>query len=85
MPDSEHALCLWHVDKNVLANCKSSFDTEEAWKAFYDDWHKVLHANTEPVFEERWAEFQTRYKNNYWDAIDYLRSDLMEVWKRKDN
>ncbi len=29
MPDSKHAWYLWHVDKNVLANCKSSFDTEE--------------------------------------------------------
>ena len=34
---TEHRLCIWHVNKNVLTNCKPSFDTEEAWKAFYDD------------------------------------------------
>ncbi len=83
MPDSKHALYLWHMDKNVLTNCKSSFDTEETWKTFYDDWHKLLYASTEPVFEERWAEFQAKYEDNYWVALDYLRNDLMEVWKTK--
>ncbi len=49
----EHGLCFWHVDKNVLANCKSSFDIEKTWQAFYDDWHKVLYANTKVLFKEK--------------------------------
>lgn len=67
----------------MLVNYKSSFDIEETWKIFYDDWHKVLYASTEPVFEEIWAEFQAKYENNYWIAIDYLRNDLVKVWKTK--
>ena len=64
-PRTEHGLCIWHVDKNVLANCKPSFDTEEAWEAFYDDWHKVLYASTEPLFEEKWADFEAKYDADY--------------------
>lgn len=32
MPDTKHSLRLRHVDKNVLTNCRSSFDTDETWK-----------------------------------------------------
>lgn len=49
----KHALYLWHIDKNMLTNCKSSFDTKETWKIFYDDQHKFLFTSTEPVFKER--------------------------------
>ena len=30
MPNSKHALYLWHIDKNLFSNYKSSFDIEEA-------------------------------------------------------
>lgn len=76
MPDTYHALCLWHVDKNVLAHCKSSFDTEETWQSFHDDWHKVLYASSVPIFEERWTGFQEKYDADYWVAIDYLHNDV---------
>lgn len=49
-PIANHALCLWHVDKNILANCKFSFDTKEEWQKFYEDWHKVLFATTKAIF-----------------------------------
>lgn len=82
-PSTKHALCLWHVDKNVLTNCKPSFDTEESWQAFYDDWHGVLYGATEPIFEAKWAEFQAKYEPDYWFAVDYLRNDLIAIWKEK--
>lgn len=53
MPNLKHILYLWHVNKNVFANCKSSFDTEETWKIFYDNWYKLLYASIEPIFEEK--------------------------------
>ncbi len=27
--ESSHLLCIWHIDKNVLVNCRKHFDTEE--------------------------------------------------------
>ena len=29
-PDVPHLLCIWHVNKNVLAHCKPAFSTAEA-------------------------------------------------------
>ena len=48
-----HVLCLWHMEKNVLANCKPFFNTKEEWQKFYEDWHKVLFATTEAIFKEK--------------------------------
>jgi hypothetical protein len=33
-PATRHILCIWHIDKNVLANCKGQFATEENWNDF---------------------------------------------------
>lgn len=52
-PTANHTLCLWHIDKNVLANYKSSFNIEEEWQKFYKDWHKVLIVVMEAIFEEK--------------------------------
>ncbi len=82
-PQASHALCLWHVDKNVLANCKGSFDTDEDWKKFYDDWHKVLFASTKTVFEEKWKFLKTTYGQAHWLAFDYLEHDLLSIWKTR--
>jgi transposase-like protein len=29
-PSAQHALCTWHVNKNVLKNCRPSFDDHES-------------------------------------------------------
>ena len=51
MPSTKHAVCLWHINKNMLTNCKPSFDIEESWQEFYNDWHWVLYSTTKPIFE----------------------------------
>ncbi len=35
---SNHLLCMWHISKNVLINCKKIFSINEAWKKFYKKW-----------------------------------------------
>jgi hypothetical protein len=31
---TRHTLCIWHIDKNVLVNCKGLFATEQDWINF---------------------------------------------------
>ena len=30
-PVTSHALCLWHIEKNILANCKQHFKEKIDW------------------------------------------------------
>jgi hypothetical protein len=38
---SVNLLCVWHIQKNVLANCKQCFDSGEEWEAFLGKWTLV--------------------------------------------
>jgi hypothetical protein len=31
-------LCLWHINKNVLVNCKKSFAIKKEWEKFFTQW-----------------------------------------------
>ena len=79
-PTANHTLCLWHLDKNVLANCKPSFDTEEEWEKFYEDLQKVLFASTEEIFKEKCEYLQQTDSQAHWLPIMYIEDDLLGHW-----
>ena len=31
---AKHLLCIWHISRNVLAQCKRLFETKEKWDKF---------------------------------------------------
>ncbi len=35
---TRHILCIWHIDKNVLANCKDQFAIKKNWNNFQQIW-----------------------------------------------
>ena len=49
-PNTNHLLCIWHINNNIVASCKKSFDTKEAWDAFFAEWKSIVYATTEPEF-----------------------------------
>ena len=51
MPSTKYAIYFWYVNKNMLTNCKPSFDIEESWQKFYKNWHEVLYNAIELIFE----------------------------------
>ncbi len=46
LPTSKHLLCLWHVETNILAQCKYHFQTDEAWTTFSKAWSRLPQAPT---------------------------------------
>ncbi|KAI9912827.1 hypothetical protein PsorP6_005087 [Peronosclerospora sorghi] len=54
-PDAANLLCIWHIDKNVLANIKDKLATLEEFDASMKEWAAVCRSETPEVFEERWA------------------------------
>lgn len=71
------------MDKNIIANCKPLFNKKEILQGFYNDWYKILYANTEFLFQKTWTKFKAKYNIDYWVAIDYLCNNLLNTWKKK--
>ncbi len=38
--DTNYLLCLWHININVVVNCKRNFDINEAWNVFFSAWNR---------------------------------------------
>ena len=72
---TRHLLCLWHINKNVLTNCKIWFDEDDKWKKFYAIWQKVIYANTKTAFNEIWEIMRLKHENDFL-SINYL-NDLL--------
>jgi len=81
--ESSHLLCIWHIDKNVLVNCRKHFDTEEVWQTFYKAWHLVMYAKTEAEYQFQWIDLQEIYGTSHERAISYLKNDLLLIYKKK--
>jgi hypothetical protein len=74
------ALCLWHVNVNVIKNCKSYFD-HDIWISFYNDWQKIVYVETETLYEEIWIALQAKYDNeDHWLIIEYLIWEILDKW-----
>jgi hypothetical protein len=58
-PDSANLLCVWHVGKNILKNCKPQFSKEteneenDEWQLFLAKWNDVIQSITEDEFNEK--------------------------------
>ncbi|KAI9916335.1 hypothetical protein PsorP6_017976 [Peronosclerospora sorghi] len=48
---SRHLLCLWHIEKNVMANSKKDIVNGDEHKEFMMLWASVCRAKTPPQFE----------------------------------
>ncbi len=80
---SSHLLCIWHIDKNVLVNCRKHFDIEEDWQTFYKAWHLVMYAKIEEEYQFQWTDLQEIYDTSHEGAVSYLRNDLLLIYKKK--
>nr|CCA22462.1 hypothetical protein CHGG_03237 [Albugo laibachii Nc14] len=84
-PSASILLCIWHIEKNVVAKCKPQFagKNNEEWKAFSDGWRTVAYSNTIEKFEENWKEFQTIWSVRYENAVEYLAKTWIDPHKEK--
>jgi MULE transposase domain len=96
-PMAAGILCRWHVNQNVVKNCKDQFfpkgedyfdargqrktKNNPLWVEFYDAWRDLLASENEPQYLERLQQF-THHSPRYPDgAVAYCQGWL--VWKEK--
>ncbi|KAK9697191.1 hypothetical protein RND81_08G020300 [Saponaria officinalis] len=61
-PRTIHLLCIWHIQKNIVAKCKKQFIEDEDWDMFMSTWNAVMYAETKSSFEESWVLLELLYK-----------------------
>jgi hypothetical protein len=69
---SSHLLCIWHINNNVVVNCKRNFSTKEAWIEFYNQWKSVIYAHTKKEFWKNWRIFINKYHSSHEECVKYL-------------
>ena len=75
-PTVSHLLCIWHINKGVVTNCKRFFETKEAWDAFFEKWHATWRAPTVETGLAAWRELLASYGGRYESLVLYLET----VW-----
>jgi histone-lysine N-methyltransferase SETD2 len=45
-PKSPHLLCVWHINKNVLAKTKQYFSSNEEFEAFILSWKSLINSSS---------------------------------------
>ncbi|KAI8447704.1 hypothetical protein BY996DRAFT_7668437 [Phakopsora pachyrhizi] len=40
-------ICIWHINKAIIARCKKSFETEEKWVNLFTQWILLVESTTE--------------------------------------
>ena len=73
-------LCIWHIEKNVLRNCKGRFEKEEDWLTFLSIWNNLVKAPDEISFDQGWIEFQIQYESKK-EVVDYCKKTWLPYKK----
>ena len=87
-PTTDHLLCIWHTQKDILAYIKKEFNTLAVQRGLKGTerteyvnsctaelqiaWSKVIYSLTEEEFKTCWTTFTTSYSQRYPEIINYL-------------
>ena len=82
-PNTNHLLCLWHINKNVTANCKKDFNTKEEWDDFISAWTSVVYAASRVDYESAWQGMNDTYYLTHEKCLDYLRETYIMSFHRR--
>lgn len=70
LPETKHNLCLWHINKQVTANCKHHYNTNDEFNEFQSAWNNYVRSATQADEEKYWEEIvkDERFKQ----SVEYL-------------
>ncbi|KDO37117.1 hypothetical protein CISIN_1g038926mg [Citrus sinensis] len=81
-PSATTFLCRWHISRNVLANCKNLFETNEIWQTFISSWNLLVLSASEEEFAQRLKGMETDF-SKYPIVLTYIRNVWLDKCKEK--
>ena len=95
-PHAVHLLCSWHIEKNVLQNCRKFFggreDGNELWSQFFGnkntmprivgDFQRLMYTDSPHKFETLWQELRGKYSAINDNIISYLAKEIIPKKKK---
>jgi histone-lysine N-methyltransferase SETD2 len=51
-PRSPHLLCVWHINKNVLAKTKQYFSSNNEFETFIKLWRELINSTTVVEYQD---------------------------------
>jgi hypothetical protein len=72
-PGCHNILCCWHINKNVLANCKTRFFDVE-WQEFMQRWNLVVSSTSVELFDVALGVFKETYAASHPAAWNYVNN-----------
>jgi hypothetical protein len=79
-PQSKIIICRWHVNKNILKNCKPLFDDGAQWDRFLSDSNNLWASSTEDMFNEN-CSLMRREWSSYPRVLQYVFDTWINPWK----
>ncbi|XP_024196958.1 protein FAR1-RELATED SEQUENCE 5 isoform X2 [Rosa chinensis] len=80
-PMTPNLLCIWHIEKNILAHCKGQFKEDADWVGFMSSWSTLVKSWDVSTFNEVWNRFQIEYKD-YASILTYIGNTWLP-WKER--
>ncbi|KAI0998776.1 hypothetical protein K3495_g9420 [Podosphaera aphanis] len=77
-PSSDHILCRWHVNMNVVAKTKRLFSDQETFNRFYDAWNAVIDCESFEIYNSNVSNLQ-KHKLS---AVKYVENTWL-IWREK--
>ncbi|XP_052289406.1 uncharacterized protein LOC127899726 [Citrus sinensis] len=77
-----HLLCRWHISKNILANCKKLFETNEVWESFITSWNILVLSATKDHYMQHLRLLESEFVR-YQESIDYVKNTWLDKYKEK--
>ncbi|PIA55362.1 hypothetical protein AQUCO_00800248v1 [Aquilegia coerulea] len=80
-PRTINLLCLWHIETNIIANCKKFFKEDDKekkendWDTFITGWTDLVQSDSVSSFNSAWKEFEVTYKEKV-NVVDYIK----KIW-----
>ena len=81
-PESRHLLCKWHINRNVMRECKKKFETKEMWNMFLTNWNIVVGSTSESEYLVNLNQFDSKF-SKYLDELRYVKSSWLDNYKER--